>query len=285
MLDINARQKDNSNIQYWKAFTVQYTIAKRFRIPRILFTYFLVLAAPFIILYNNDFKPIFAIIGALWTILALIISYIEKDTIKEAAKIQDEFDIRVFNLKWNKVLLGDHISYEVIHSLSSKFNGPVDERWYGDLSNIVYPFNVIVSQRSNIVWDWRLRRNYYFLSLILLMLIALGGIFLSILNSLSLESYITTIFFPSSAAYILGFKELKEHFDNFSSKRTMEKRLNSIINSGINEEILIDTHLLRQVQDVIYTLRKCTAIVPNWFYKLFQKKYERRMQSIINEFS
>lgn len=285
MIDINARQKDPSNLEFWKAYNVKYSIAKRYRIPRIIFTYFLVLVVPFIILNNSQSKNVFAIIGAIWTIVAVIVSYIEKDIIKDAAKIQDEFDTRIFDMDWNKILLGDHISEEVVHSLSCKFNGSVDEKWYGDLNSIPYPYSIILCQRSNVVWDWRLRKIYFLISLITLIMIAIGGIVLSIFYQLSLEAYFTTVFFPSSSAYILGFKELKEHHDNYTAKQTLEKRINSVIDIAIAQKASVDIIVLRQIQDVIYSLRKCTAIIPDWFYRLFRKKYDKRMQAILNKYS
>jgi hypothetical protein len=241
--------------------------------------------APFIILNNLGVKTTIAIIGALWTISALILSYYEKNVITVAAKIQDEFDTRVFDLPWNKILLGDHISDEAMHSLSVKFKGEVEERWYGDLNAMPFPFNIIISQRSNVVWDWRLMRNYYFFSLVALIIFAVGGIVLSIYYSLSLENYITTIFLPSSSAYILGFKEIKENFDNYNGKQTFEKRLNAIIDGASTSDPNIDVHLLRQVQDVVYSFRKCPAVVPTWFHNLYRKSYDKRMQAILNKYS
>jgi hypothetical protein len=245
----------------------------------------LALAVPFIVLSFPTSKNVFSILGAGWAVIALICSYLEKDRIKIAAKIQDQFDVAVFQLDWNKILLGDQVSDETIHNLSAKYKGKVDEAWYGNLNAVAPPFDVLLCQRTNAVWDWRLRMNYFRLGLTLLVILFIAGIILSLQNNLLLSDYLKIIFLPSSSAFILGYKELNEHFENIRAKASLEKKLNSVLESAINKGEIPNGTTLRQIQDVIYILRKCSAIVPTWFSKLYRSRYEKRMQSVIDKYS
>jgi hypothetical protein len=285
IMSISQRQKKPVNLELIKAFVVQYNEAKKIQVPRIVITYLLAVAAPFIVLSIPSTKNLFSIVGATWSVIALICSYLEKDSIKVAAKIQDQFDVAVFQLDWNKILLGDPVSDETIHNLSAKYNGKIDTTWYGNLDAASWPFDVVLCQRTSVVWDWRLRMNWFRLILVLLVILFISGILLSLQNNLLLGDYLKIIFLPSSSAYILGYKELSEHYENIRAKENLEKKLNSVLESAITKVEIPNEKMLRQIQDVIYILRKCNAIVPTWFSKLYRNSYEKRMQLIINKYS
>ncbi len=283
-MPISLSQKQETNLELLRAFIVQYDKAKRLRIPRIVLTYVLALIVPFVILQLPNLKTFFSVLGVSWSVIALICVYVEKDYIKTGAKIQDEFDTKVLNIAWNKILVGSHIASETIHNLNLKFEGTTDMKWYGDLDNIAFPYDVILCQRNNVVWDWRLRLNYFKYNIVTLVLILVAGILFACQLHMFLEDYLKIILLPSSSAFILGFKELTEHFENFQAKKKLEEKLDGLLQSALKKGEIIDGTTLRQVQDVIYILRKCPAVIPTWFANMHKKKYEIRMQSIINKY-
>ncbi len=285
MSEITARQKDPANLEYLKAFDVQYGTAKQFRTPRLVITYLLLLLSPFIVANNPQLKIVFTVAIGCWAVFALLISNYEKKLIHEAAKIQEEFDTRIFQIEWNSVLTGEHVSTEDITDLSSRYKKKtLDECWYSNLQDMPYPLDVAVCQRSNIVWDWRSRRKYYNFSIAVITVIVAAGILLSVYYKHSLEEYLTLILIPSFTAYILCYKELKEHHDNFTAKQKMETRLNSLLNNAIDKRSKLTAKELRQVQDIIYALRKSTAMVPNWFNNAFSKRFNDMQRKTVNTF-
>ena len=102
--------------------------------------------------------------------------------------------------------------------------------------------------------------------------------------NLSLEDYIKMIFLPSSSAYILGYKELNEHYENYSSRQKLETKMNHILEINIRDAVSPNPIILRQIQDRIFIFRKSPAIIPNWFAKLYKNKYDKRMQAILNSY-
>ncbi|OLY95606.1 hypothetical protein SAMN05444008_1302 [Cnuella takakiae] len=267
----------------FKAYSVAYDRAKQLQQIRFIISYVLSIILPLISIVNADYRPYFSIIGGIWAMIAFFITIKEKDKIKEAAKIQDEFDTRVFDLMPNETLVGSRFSEWRIKELSAQYKGNEDiKTWYGNLSHIPYPLNILTSQRSNIIWDWRLRKSYFTALLIALIALFLTGIIVSLVFKLTLAQYIISVFLPGASAFILGIKELLEHYDNYTSKQKLESKLNGIIEKfkkGNNE---ITDVLLRQFQDVIFLSRKCTALVPTWYYNWKKDSYNERMQTVLN---
>lgn len=217
--------------------------------------------------------------------LVVFLLFHEKSNIRVAAKLQDQFDVNVFQISPNHILVGDPVSKETIVALSEKYKGTVDEKWYGDLDMLIFPLDVVVSQRGNIVWDWRLRKNYLTVFIVFLVLLLAGGVALACYQNMSLGDYVKVIFIPGLAAYILGYKDIEEHIDNIRAKQSLEKRTDALIDAHIAKISLLNEIQLRQLQDLIYILRKCSATVPTWFAKLYKKSYDKRMQTIINKYA
>jgi predicted pore-forming effector associated with SMODS systems len=283
-MSISVNQQMPKNLEKLKAFIVQYRIAKRTRLPRIIIAYVLALTSPFIIRQYPSFKNPIAITGASFVIIAFVCSHYEKKGIKLGAQLQDEFDTSVFQLDWNQFLVGDHPSAETIHNLSRMYKGKVDERWYGNLDNIHPPFDVLICQRSNAVWDWRLRNNWFITGTLSLIILFVLGVILAASQRLMLIDYIKGVLLPSSAAFVMGFRELYEHFDNINAKKSVERKINSLLEKAISAKEIPTVVMLRQIQDVIYILRKCTAIIPDWYSCIFKKKYDNRMQVVIDNY-
>lgn len=70
----------------------------------------------------------------MWLLIAYQIEKLESGYIEKGAKIQEKFDINLFNIRWNNVLVGNQISPEDIRDFSSEFKGDEEKlkNWYGD---------------------------------------------------------------------------------------------------------------------------------------------------------
>ena len=272
---------ENSNL--FKAYSTAYNSAKILQQTRFIITYTVSIALPILSIYNPSHRSTFSIFGGLWTLTAFFVTLREKDFIKGAAKLQDEFDSNIFSLPRNEILVGARPSEWNIEQLSSKYRGKEDvKNWYGFLQKNLISLNVLTCQRSNIIWDWRLRKSYFLSLLAMLVILFLGGVTASIFFKLTLSEYIISVFLPASSALVLGVKELLEHYDNYTSKLKLEAKLNSKIEKQKNGHNDVSEMELRQIQDVIFLSRKCSALVPTWYYNMKKKAYNKRMQAVIN---
>lgn len=285
METINRNQNTNHCIELLAAQRIIYRDAKKNRTIRIVGSFGLTIIAPVTILLLPDFKIALGIVGGIWTIIAFLLSTREANKVKEAATIQEEFDTNTFELDWNNIQCGTKVSNEIIHSSASKYKDKTDlNNWYGDLDGISNNLAILICQRSNLVWDWRLRKQFAWTIIICLLILFGVGIGIALYQKLTLETYLISILLPSASAFILGIKEIKEHFDSAKSKETLEKKINSIWEKSLTSLIAPTKLEFRQVQDKIFHLRTNTALIPDWWYNKLKGDFEESMQNTIDRY-
>jgi hypothetical protein len=285
MESINKIQNTNHCIELLAAQRVIYREAKKYRTIRIVGSFGLTIIAPVVILFFPELKITLGIVGGIWTIMAFLISARESSKVKEAATIQEEFDTLTFELDWNNIQCGSKVSNEIIHSSASKYIDKSDlKNWYGDLDGITTNLSILICQRSNLVWDWRLRKQFAWTIIIALLILFGLGLGISLYHKLTLQTYLISILLPSASAFILGIKEVKEHFDSAKSKEALEKKINSMWEKSITSLVSPTKLELRQVQDKIYQLRTNTALIPEWWYDTLKGDFEKSMQNTIDRY-
>ena len=275
------QQNSEKNIRLLSSQRYYYTLAKKNRILKLFCTTVLVVFSPLILLLFPSAKDTLCFVGAIGIILTFIIDFFENSNIKRAANIQEQYDTELFGMDWNEILLGAKESIEIIITGDKKFNGDKKKlyNWHGDLSGIDYPYNVLICQRSNLVWDWRLRKKFAIIMLVLLGLILGFGISIGLITKLIFKTYLMGIFIPSIPAIFFGLKEAIEHFRISYEKTSLMNLTNSLI-----EKNFIPNSDLRQIQDKIYGLRIRSALVPDWFYKKYRTDYEQNLSNSNQEF-
>ena len=251
-----------------------YTQAKKNRNLKLLFAFLLVILSPIIILLFESTALILGIIGGIGVASSFIIDFIENKNVKTAANIQEQFDTEIFGIEWNRILLGAKIPIEIILDGNRNFKGEKTKMrdWYGNLTGINYPYNILICQRSNLIWDWRLRNKFAFGLILLLILIVGLGVTICILKELTLANYLLGIFVPSIPAFTFSIREIYEHFT--ISKDKIE--LMQVIDTLIEKDAIFNSDL-RQIQDRIYSLRIKQALVPDWFYEKYRTDYEMNL--------
>ncbi len=284
-MDIAKRQNEKDSLELLAAQRFVYSIAKKFRNPRIWFSLILTAIAPIIIILFPTLKIHLGIIGGVWAIIAYLLSLDETKKVKIAATIQEEFDTHVFALDWNEILVGHKVSHEIIHNYSLKYKDKSEfQNWYGDLKGINNTLSILICQRSNLVWDWRLRRTFARVIIVFLSIFLIAGIIISTTNHLALDTYLLSILLPSASAYILGVKEIIDNFNCASSKESLEKKIYGIWEKCIENSTIPGKSEMRQIQDRIYLLRTNTALIPDYWYNKYKSDYETSMQGTIDKY-
>ena len=281
VMDKIDQQNLDKNIRLLSSQRYYYTQAKKNRILKLFCAIVLVVFSPIILLIFPSTKDPLCFIGAFGIIITFAIDFFENSNIKRAANIQEQFDTEIFGLDWNEILLGKKEPIEIIITGENKFKGDKANLhdWYGDLQGIDYPYNVLVCQRSNLVWDWRLRKKFAIMMLVLLTLILLLGIIIGLITKLPLKTYLMGILIPSIPALFFGLKEVIEHFRISNEKTSLMNLTNSFL-----EKSYIPNSDLRQIQDKIYALRTKGALVPDWFYKKYRTDYELNLAASNQDF-
>ena len=201
---------------------------------------------------------------------------IENTYRKNGARIQELFDLRLFNLPWNNIVAGEKPDNEEVFLYSKKYklkNSLEDLKdWYPkDVGRLNLLPAVAVCQRVNVWWDISLRKNLFW-SIIFVIFVLTFIIFIV----LSKDSENLFLFiFSLLPLYETLISYAKSQFLSIKKNKELKKSLNSLLCDMTNE---IDNDSLKNdlriIQDEIFRHRESCFFVPNWFYKIFRKNQE-----------
>ena len=244
------------------------------------------LLTPVIIYKWSDTITSIGVIGGLWALASYFLKkFLEDVNIDKASTIQEEFDVGLFKLPWNKVLVGEKISPEEISCAKRQFKGDISKlrNWYKGISGFPYPLDVLLCQRSNLVWDWRLKKTYSITILLVLIIYFVFTIVWSSVLDLRLADYLIGLFIPALSGYFIGIDEATEHYKAYIKREKLEKKINKLSETALSNIKLLKVEELRQVQDCIFEFRK-GPLVPDWFYWIFRDSYGKDIKSALNSF-
>jgi len=287
MSNISTNQNLPRSIDFLIAQRFFYSKAKKTRNTRIIISVFFALLTPIIIYKWSETITIIGVIAGLWILMSHFLKKLLEDVnINKAAKIQEEFDVSLFKLTWNNILVGNKISPEEISYAKKQFNGNVSKlkNWYEGISKFPYPLDVLLCQRSNLVWDWRLKKIYSIVLFILLIMYFIITVIWSSVLDLKLAEYLTGLFIPALAGYFIGIDEAIEHYKGSSIRKKLEETINELSDIALNNNVeSLEITKLRQIQDCIFRFRK-GPLVPDWFYFFHRDSYEENMVLALKNF-
>jgi len=280
-------QNSEENLGLLAAQRALYSQAKTYRQIRTIFSVILAIFGPILFYFFTDCRPTITIIGAAWALLSeIFLRRLEAESIKKAATVQEQFDVDLFGLPWNEILVGKKVTSELIHSADRNFTGDREtlKNWYANTSSFPYPLRVLICQRSNIVWDWRLRREYGYFILLCTFALLVGGIIFGIVLNIGLFDYLIGIFIPQFAAIHLGIDVSRNQIALASEKEQKENVVNDLIEKGIeNPDSITLTHC-REIQNFIYHGRIFGSLVPDLYYDRLKEQYELDMQAVVESY-
>lgn len=280
-MSITSKQNQPENLTLLAAQRQIYSAAKCFQLVRLVGAVLVGAAAPPLVLVWSSLTTPMAFLGGIALAVDIFLKWLERGMLRRAAAIQEQFDISVFELPWNSIAVGRQVTPELVYGASRKFRGDraALRDWYADVNEMPRPLDVLFCQRSNLVWDWRLRLSYaWFLGLVIAVLIAIGLV-LGIIRHQTLAYYLLTVLLPSAAAIFEGADVVRGHTDLAQDKREMEQTVVERWDAALADLRAVSPAELRQIQDCIYSARSSTPLVPDQWYWLTRKKYEADMRA------
>ncbi len=281
-MSITSFQNNKESVALIAAQRNLYAEAKKLRTIRLLVSFGLaIVVAPITIILFPDYKVEVGVLSSIWIIVMFLLNHFENRKIKYAATVQEQFDITVFSIDWNNFLVGNKISPEIIANAARKHKGGIEKlrNWYGNLDGIPQNVSVLLCQRSNLVWDWRLRR-YFAWTIIICLLILIGlETTIAYYTGISKQEFILGLFLPSISAIIIGVREIIAHFEIAYGKEKLEGQLTTLLDQIIAQKGDVNNQKLRQIQDKIFDLRKKAALIPDWWHNILKEEFENDMQN------
>lgn len=268
---IGKRQNEEISIQKLAAQRQLYREAKRKQTLSAVFC----IAVPFLLSAAE------AVIGKTWaltvilalvSVLSMYISYRTDKCIsgkkRRAADIQQSFDVYVYQMPWSRALFGNkrNCDRDVAQKAGILLKDKAERNdllnWYEEAYR---EKGIIGCQLSNVNWDAGLRKRLkaacYFLTVILVLVILAMSI---IMNETVIKCIIRMAFILPILTWLAKIKGVLD---------SDLERLKKISRLIFSEETK-DMRYLQWIQSELYEHRKKCFLVPDWFYKRFQKNDE-----------
>ena len=281
-------QNSETSLRLLAAQRQRYSTAKTLRSIRVYLSAIMAITVPVLSYKYPVTTNYLAVAGGVWLLLStLVLKRTENSLIQTGAKIQEQFDTQLFGLPWNTVLVGHPVSKELVISAAENFTGDKEDlrNWYPDTSSMGLPMSILVCQRSNLVWDWRLTRSYGCLVGIVTAAIFVAGIVAAVITDQKLVDYLLKFLIPSSAILVAGIETFRDHLEIATKKQEKEQEVNRLWEQTKQRPESLTLDQCRQLQDYIFSLRSRQPLVSDWWYKMLRGRYERDMRQAADEFS
>jgi predicted pore-forming effector associated with SMODS systems len=196
--------------------------------------------------------------------------------LRRAAKIQEEFDVRLFRIAWNDVLAGDRIEPPEINQLSARFRGRTDIILdYYEIPDLHPPYDIIACQMMSLGWGARVRRRFAQAILVLLFTWLAAGIVLGVFADVTIGRLLLGWYVPSLGGLMLGLDMFRRQRGVVDERQRvlqlLRRRVAAMLEQSpgpdIEQSLLT---LARQVQDSIFLTRVACPRVPDWFFLRFR---------------
>lgn len=286
MTNIAQEQNTPEHIRLLVAQAELYSGAKRIRTARLFVSAVLAVAAPPITLLVPHSDVVLAGLGFVW-LLATYFPFrgLQQEKVTQAAKVQEQFDTTLFGLPWNTVLAGQHVKPEVVfeaervsHEDPQRF-----QNWYSDPGALPYPLAVLLCQRANAIWDWRLRRHYAARVAWLIGAVLVVDVLMGLFMRQSLSAFLFGLLIPTVPVLQQGIETVLAHRESAAEKEELAERIADLWEISLRDPDVVNREQLRQIQDRIYILRKSGPLVPDRWYKWLQKHYQADMDKTAQE--
>ncbi|NEA24728.1 S-4TM family putative pore-forming effector [Actinomadura bangladeshensis] len=288
-LPVSNRQNYPDMIELRQAAAAVHAKALRVETSRVAISLLLAISGILAAFIRGTAPPI-AIAGALWAVaLAVGINPWVKGLAKNAAILQEMFDVELFGLPWNKTICGNPLAHYEYVELARKFpvRGQRLERlrdWYVNVNEIPQPYDVLFCQLQNLVWDARLRRRWARIVLTSILSWIVLGILVGYIADLSVKETLIGWYLPAMGAFLLGLDNYRGQLEISSERERVAQLVHSELDRAkrpplSKAELRELRKSAREIQDVILVTRKHTARVPDWFYRRYRPGDESDFQA------
>jgi hypothetical protein len=283
---IPERQNEPRSLARLAAGGHLYTVAKRGQLARIGLVVALAAASPVLFLWNEDLAEMVAIAGAVTLVAETICRAYEGQLVARAVRVQDCFDCYVLGLPWNEYLAGDEPSHELVNEAAAKFNGNRDYHrdWYTITEDVDRPYDVLISQRQNLVWDSRLRKAFATVLVFAWIVWFVVEVVIGVAIDISLSNFLLVFVVPGLPAFIAGIELTLSNWRTAQIRDQLVSMWNRVWRRALVDPTAVNQSELRQIQDAIYVCRTRTTQVPNWLQKLKRSKYEADSDASLDHF-
>jgi len=230
-------------------------------------------------------KPYVALWGLLLSLADIVwLTPWQKRLRAMGAQVQELFDCEVLGLPWSDVKAGRRPDPELIKEQADKYEKksesmPPLTNWYSpDVRSLPLYLARIACQRSNCWWDAKQRRRYAVVVVSIVAVVFVSVLFASMVNGLTVESFILAVVAPLLPLLILGYRQFSEQMEVVARLEKLkdhgEKLWSDAMNGASEQEV---TRRARDLQDEILENRRRSPLVFDALFRLLRNDYDAQM--------
>jgi len=241
---------------------------------------------PVAVLVQPSSKGVVGLLGGVTVIASWVLRQTEPAHAEAAARVQELFDTNLFELRWNRILVGPKPTNEemIADARRSRVEGEKLKDWYVDPSPLESPFSVLLCQRSSCVWDRRQRERYGWLVLATTIVGIVGLAAFAWFRDMRLADYVTALMIPAMSAYLLGFETFRDMQRTAQIRRQLEGEIEELIEQELVQRRSMNVESLRDIQDRLFLLRSRPGAVPQWLYDWVRIGFQEDMAQAVNDY-
>lgn len=288
---IPTTQNAEPQLKLMRARTRTYAVATRYMVAQLCLTVLIPVVGAVWAAFDPSVRTWFAAL-ALLVLLAdpLWLDRQYKALLKRAARICEQFDCVVLDLKWNPFLVGEPLDVEDIHRAAKKFGlRHGDEEladWYPVAAGEAPLYLArLICQRTNLRYDSQLRRSYSGLlaGLAAAVVVLVGAIGLA--QNLAFSQWVLTL---ASLSPLLSWS-IREYYRQRDTADQLEELMKSA--KKLWERSLAGhcsepecTLRAREFQDAIYSRRVTSPLIVPLIYRFARPYLEDEMNEAASDF-
>lgn len=229
---------------------------------------------------NPWLKPYLALCSSLLLVVEIFFaSTAQKKWTKTAAKIQEQFDTQVFQLPWNQFVVGSKVEPESVRGVTKgelkKRTQERYETWYhASVAEVPLPLGRLVSQRTNIFYDMRVREKYRSGLVIFLIVLGFGLGAWGVHEGLNWSGLLTTVLVPFTPLAAIVAREFRRQADAIDALTSLRSEVEKLWTKAMQEPTAPFLQDSRNLQDAIYRNRTSNPLVWDWVYEWYRNGNE-----------
>lgn len=231
---------------------------------------------------------IFNAISGLFAIAVLIANkYIQKSVNfhkKHAASIQKYIDVTLFSralngssLEWGEIPIQSDLSESI--QKYNKADISTLRNWYSNYSTLPIEKQILFCQKENIRWSDELLKKYRNLHIIVLLTVTIILLILFFLINPTFVKFICIISWIAPLAEYT-FSIFEDINNSIVHLRKANELCNDIERVLESQDCQSTKKELINLQYIIQEYRESALLVPDWFYKKYQKVYQENENNI-----
>ena len=281
-------EKENEDPQLEVLFSQRYLYsdAKKYFTIRSSIALGFALLGPLIGSQGNTLSSYFGFFALIYLLLDnFSLEKLENGKKETAAKLQELFDTKVFDLPWNNFIAGPKPDLEIVGKIL--LENPVRDyselklvNWYPErVKEVDLELGRFLCQRENVWWESDLRKKYLYVLIGAALAILVVIFTLAITLDLTIANLILWIIMPLLPLGEMVIKQVKLHEDSSKCVKELKDKLDNLIEDLINKKKIENLESVARIcQDEIFRHRKKSPMVYDWIYNLFLSKQEEQMQ-------